>query len=881
MSISNGKTSSDIENVDWNSSGMLTHTRYGSTSSQVSQSSGDICRICHCESDTHNPLLTPCYCSGSLKFVHQTCLQQWLTASETNSCELCKFPFIMHTKIKPFNEWRSLDMSGVERRRLCCAVLFHCAAGLCVIWSLCVLIERAAEEVRRGQIGWPFWTKLIVVTVGLTGGVVFMYIQCKQYLNLCNRWRARNRILLIQNVPEKVHPPQSPQMPQFRRVQTAATSGQPLGGGGGTMGINAVNNAVTASVAAAAAAAAAARQSSYDHPLGAATVNVSLGGGGPSTVGGGNHCELQLNQQGQIIAANIESNSIGGYDRDWTLDDISQVSFKPCLQGSGSLTPMPFHDSVHNICETTTGSGSGIMVMSATSTTAGGGGGGGTATSSSTITTNGNGSTHRYSTVSSSSNPGGAEQNTNSVGKSITGGGGGPELSLLTKLNNGAAERSRSNSPNVVPRPEAGPAPGAMGRYVNSAIFLENRDILNDPALGPTGHDEPPASKLYHRHSTVLSGGGAAAPPPVGMAAGFGREEALATQSVATEPSKSYRRYSDTKLLQKQSLSFPQEPLALCEIGTHTKDQLLLNPKSIIYDMTSLLGPAVDLKDPHPINAGGSSSDRALLTGDGAAGSSNGRHHHNHHHHSHHHHHPHHHHRHHHGAYHHHPLAGPVDGGRPVGADDSIQQNALQTTDIQFESGAPLDDDALEMNIQEILEYDQLQQQQQQQHYYAPDKHSPRALVEQRLSLENILQSSYHDDPGAVPVRPYYDHHGHSMLSLSLASKTPPPHPPSTLLSGAAGVGGSHVVAPPQIVPPTLSTDYPYPRSTMAGTVVVAESPYQQQQQQQQMHPQLQQQRSHCCGETVDASRFASDSNKLKLFKSLPNLSASSENLLP
>lgn len=44
-------------------------------------------------------------------------------------------------------------MSGVERRRLFCAVLFHCAAALCVIWSLCVLIERAAEEVSKGQIG--------------------------------------------------------------------------------------------------------------------------------------------------------------------------------------------------------------------------------------------------------------------------------------------------------------------------------------------------------------------------------------------------------------------------------------------------------------------------------------------------------------------------------------------------------------------------------------------------------------------------------------------------------------------------------------------------------------------------------------------------------
>lgn len=248
MSISNGKTSSDIENAEWNSTGMLTHTRYGSSSSQASQSSGDICRICHCESDTHNPLLTPCYCSGSLKFVHQTCLQQWLTASETNACELCKFPFIMHTKIKPFNEWRSLEMSGVERRRLFCAVLFHCAAALCVIWSLCVLIERAAEEVRRGLIGWPFWTKLVVVTVGLTGGVVFMYIQCKQYLNLCNRWRARNRILLIQNAPEKMHPPQSPGIQRFPRVRTAAMSGgvghngSGSGGPGSSASYNSGNN---------------------------------------------------------------------------------------------------------------------------------------------------------------------------------------------------------------------------------------------------------------------------------------------------------------------------------------------------------------------------------------------------------------------------------------------------------------------------------------------------------------------------------------------------------------------------------------------------------------------------------------------------------------
>ncbi|CAG4937263.1 unnamed protein product [Colias eurytheme] len=224
----NVKNSSEIESWEWGGGCGKETIRAGSGSSQTScsNSSGDICRICHCESEIHNPLLAPCYCSGSLKYVHQSCLQQWLTASETRSCELCKFNFIMHTKIKPFSEWRLLEMSGVERRRLCCAVLFHCVAALCVMWSLFVLIERAVEEVNKGQIAWPFWTKLVVVAVGFTGGAVFMYIQCRQYLHLCNRWRAHNRILLIQNAPEKLPIAASPRAPLRSKRRERSARGQ-------------------------------------------------------------------------------------------------------------------------------------------------------------------------------------------------------------------------------------------------------------------------------------------------------------------------------------------------------------------------------------------------------------------------------------------------------------------------------------------------------------------------------------------------------------------------------------------------------------------------------------------------------------------------------
>lgn len=61
-------------------------------------------RICHCEGDDESPLITPCHCTGSLHFVHQACLQQWIKSSDTRCCELCKYEFIMETKLKPLRK---------------------------------------------------------------------------------------------------------------------------------------------------------------------------------------------------------------------------------------------------------------------------------------------------------------------------------------------------------------------------------------------------------------------------------------------------------------------------------------------------------------------------------------------------------------------------------------------------------------------------------------------------------------------------------------------------------------------------------------------------------------------------------------------------------
>jgi hypothetical protein len=66
----------------------------------------DICRICHCEGTIDEPLISPCYCLGTMQYLHQSCLQRWIKSAGVKSCELCKFEFIMHSEIKPFKQVR-------------------------------------------------------------------------------------------------------------------------------------------------------------------------------------------------------------------------------------------------------------------------------------------------------------------------------------------------------------------------------------------------------------------------------------------------------------------------------------------------------------------------------------------------------------------------------------------------------------------------------------------------------------------------------------------------------------------------------------------------------------------------------------------------------
>jgi len=57
----------------------------------------EICKVCRGPSEEEEPLRSPCDCKGSIKFVHQRCLQDWLAHSQSKKCEVCQKEY----KFKP------------------------------------------------------------------------------------------------------------------------------------------------------------------------------------------------------------------------------------------------------------------------------------------------------------------------------------------------------------------------------------------------------------------------------------------------------------------------------------------------------------------------------------------------------------------------------------------------------------------------------------------------------------------------------------------------------------------------------------------------------------------------------------------------------------
>lgn len=67
-----------------------------------------VCRICYEESEIDNPLINPCLCTGSHKYIHVKCLERWrnsdnsLQSERRTQCMECKYKYKIQTRPRTF-----------------------------------------------------------------------------------------------------------------------------------------------------------------------------------------------------------------------------------------------------------------------------------------------------------------------------------------------------------------------------------------------------------------------------------------------------------------------------------------------------------------------------------------------------------------------------------------------------------------------------------------------------------------------------------------------------------------------------------------------------------------------------------------------------------
>ncbi|KAH7984080.1 E3 ubiquitin-protein ligase MARCHF2 [Rhipicephalus sanguineus] len=162
----------------------------------VTTSSGPICRICH-EGDHGLPLLSICLCSGTMGLVHLLCLEHWLSTSGSEACEICHYHFNVERRPRHFCEW----VNSVSVRRaffgdLLCFGLLSPLAFLCGV--LC--LHGAAQQVLQRRL-WESIGLAALAFMLFTVYSAWTVLTFRYHYRSWRKWRVANPYVKVVDAP--------------------------------------------------------------------------------------------------------------------------------------------------------------------------------------------------------------------------------------------------------------------------------------------------------------------------------------------------------------------------------------------------------------------------------------------------------------------------------------------------------------------------------------------------------------------------------------------------------------------------------------------------------------------------------------------------------
>jgi E3 ubiquitin-protein ligase MARCH1/8 len=144
-----------------------------------------MCRICHGEEVNLKNFITPCNCSGTLRYVHHSCLNKWLKTNGkqyfirqflqssfglifylgSKKCELCNEQFITKSKLNSWHDFKMCELTPQEKKVLLLTNLLYVIGILCNVWTLLNFINLLSSLMQVNDVGWKFYTILFLCLI--------------------------------------------------------------------------------------------------------------------------------------------------------------------------------------------------------------------------------------------------------------------------------------------------------------------------------------------------------------------------------------------------------------------------------------------------------------------------------------------------------------------------------------------------------------------------------------------------------------------------------------------------------------------------------------------------------------------------------------------
>ncbi|KAH7983259.1 E3 ubiquitin-protein ligase MARCHF3 [Rhipicephalus sanguineus] len=150
--------------------------------------SAAMCRICH-EGDQKEQLARPCSCSGTVGFVHMSCLEHWLNQRNVDFCELCGQRF--RTVAQPmtalwFFHWVSHNAGQLQRAFLCDLL----GLVMLILVAVCVFCLLSRVSLQSDSVTWYVVFLYAVSIVSLSVYVVYALSRARIQYRQILAWQA-------------------------------------------------------------------------------------------------------------------------------------------------------------------------------------------------------------------------------------------------------------------------------------------------------------------------------------------------------------------------------------------------------------------------------------------------------------------------------------------------------------------------------------------------------------------------------------------------------------------------------------------------------------------------------------------------------------------